>query len=144
MRVSFTGNDTLKLLHTVVAVLFMLVFIATGQYMRHSFPEAHQGNDTMRMLFRSAHIYILLSALINGAISINYIALPGWRGRLQFVASLAIAIAPVVLLLAFLVEPRPDRLDRPFALAGIVLALSGVLAAGLANFRAGAITRRDD
>ena len=60
----------------------------------------------MRMLFRSNHVYILLTAVMNGAFAIDLQRRTGWQGRVQLAGSLALAVAPLVLTVAFFVEPH--------------------------------------
>ena len=128
--------------HAIWAIGFVLVFLATGRYMRIVFPEAHQGDPTMRMLFRSAHVYILLTALLNAAYALNLRPLPGWRRGVQLLASVMLAAAPVVCLLAFFVEPAPARLDRPYALSGVILAAAGIGLAALPHLPVSKVPRQ--
>ena len=71
--------------HLVVGLGFVAVFISTGIFMRLRFPAAYEGDATMRMLYRSAHIYILLSALMNVVAGIH---MPAPSGRLQRIGSM--------------------------------------------------------
>lgn len=55
----------MKRIHFWVGVVGMLAFVCTGQYM-HIFHNHLEGMaDAPRMLYRSAHIYLLLSSIIN-------------------------------------------------------------------------------
>lgn len=121
--------------HLFWAIGFVFIFLATGRYMRAAFPELHQYDDTMRMLYRSAHVYILLAALINGAFAVNLTTASGWRRWVQLLASAAIAASPVVFLMAFFFEPAPGRLDRPYALWGAITAFAGVTLAAISSCR---------
>jgi hypothetical protein len=47
--------------HRAAGFLFVAVFLATGVYMKTQFPDAYHGDPGMRMMIRSAHVYILLS-----------------------------------------------------------------------------------
>ena len=119
--------------HSIWALLFVTVFLATGVYMRAVFPDAYRGNETMRMLYRSAHVYILLGAFINAAYAINLRVPQGTRRWLCFLGSLFIALAPLIFTLAFFFEPAPDRHDRPWSLTGTISAFAGVILATLAS-----------
>ena len=107
--------------------VFVVVFLITGMYMRASFPEMHQGDATMRMLFRSAHMYILFAALLNLAVGSYLKVAKGWQAGLQLVAAVALITAPVVFTAAFFFEPAPGRLDRPISVVGAALATFGVI-----------------
>src|SRR5260370_27112274 len=64
---TFSSGDStvMKLAHRVFGVAFVAMFLATGAYMWAHFPSAYQEDAGMRMMFRSAHVFILLSALLN-------------------------------------------------------------------------------
>lgn len=104
-----------------VGFLFAVVFTATGQYMRHTFPEAFHNDVGMRMMYRSAHVYILFAALLNLAIGWGYHPpFPGWREKLQRFGASVLLLTPAIFTIAFFVEPAPGRLDRPVVLVGAV------------------------
>jgi hypothetical protein len=48
-----------------VGVLVVGVFLITGQFMRHHEPPMGTLGDSVRLMFRSRHIYILASGLVN-------------------------------------------------------------------------------
>ena len=110
--------------HLVVGLGFVAVFVSTGIFMRLRFPAAYEGDATMRMLYRSAHIYILLSALMNVVAGIH---MPAPSGRLQRIGSMLLLVAPLFFLLAFAIEPAPARVYRPYAELGAISAASGTL-----------------
>ena len=123
--------------HAVWAGLFVAVFLATGQYMQAAFPNLYEGDETMRMLYRSAHVYILLAAFINGALAIDLRSRRGARGWFQRVGCALVAASPVIFLLAFFVEPAPGRHDRPFVLCGVICVMLGLLLAGFSSVHDG-------
>jgi hypothetical protein len=119
---------SLRTLHHAAGALYIVVFLATGAWMRSHFPDAFQGDPGMRMMFRSAHLYILLSALINLVAGAHLRLRPvRWRGILQGVGSGFLLAAPAFFTGAFFWEPAPLKLDRPFVLAGAILALTGAV-----------------
>lgn len=118
----------MRKLHLWWGILFVGVFLATGVYMRVRFPEAHRDDMGMRMMFRSAHVYILLSALLNMVLGAHLSpAEQGWRRVAERTASALLVASPAVFTAAFFIEPAPQRLDRPLALAGLILAVLGTL-----------------
>ena len=114
-------------LHFFWGLLFTTVFLATGMYMRARFPVAFTDDPTMRMLFRSAHVYILLSALPHYLLGVYLVLRGGRRRKLQWASSALLLASPVIFTCAFFFEPAPRRLDRPISLAGLVCALAGTL-----------------
>jgi len=122
-------------LHTAWGLAFVTVFVATGIYMQANFPDMHHGDATMRMLIRSAHVYILLSAIPHLLLGIYFTWRLGWRGNCQVFGSFFLMLAPLVFLGAFFFEPAPGRLDRPVALAGIVCLIAGTALHGLVSWQ---------
>lgn len=114
----------MRRVHLTLGLTFVAVFLATGLFMNLRFPGAYRGDATMRMLFRSAHIYVLLSALLNVIAGLHF---RRSGKRLQAIGSVLILIAPVLFTLAFAIEPAPGRVYRPYAEAGAVSAAVGTL-----------------
>ena len=114
--------------HRWVGYFSVIAFLLTGAYMKLRFPGAYEGDAGMRMTFRSAHVYILLSGLLNLLVGVHLRRrrVP-WRRRLQAVGSSVLLACPALFTLAFFAEPARDRLDRPVVLSALVLALTGTL-----------------
>jgi hypothetical protein len=55
----------MKRFHLIFGLLLVIVFLLTGQYMDHFHQHLQSMPDGPRMLYRSRHIYILLSGLIH-------------------------------------------------------------------------------
>ena len=88
----------------------MIVFVLTGQYMEYVHNRSLP--DGPRMMYRSRHIYLLLSGLINLSIGTYLTYRPGgWRGTLQTIGSVLLTIGPALLLAGFFREPwrGPDQ-----------------------------------
>jgi hypothetical protein len=90
--------------------------------------------DAPRLLFRSAHIYLLFAALVNLLLG-TYLrpAAARWARALQLAGSAALLATPAMFGAAFFVEPWLDGLLRPWARPAIYLSLAGVLAHVLAH-----------
>lgn len=73
-----------------------------------------------RMLFRSAHIYYLLSSIINLVLGV-YLFQFQQRHRmiLQYIASIFILVSPFFLLAGFFTEPHMSDLARPYSRVGL-------------------------
>ncbi|MBK9575470.1 MAG: hypothetical protein IPK50_20095 [Fibrobacterota bacterium] len=111
-------------IHLAWGLLFVGVFLWSGTHMKAGFPELYHGDDTVRMLYRSAHIYILFSALLNLALAGSGDDLSrGVRGWIQGISSLALMGASVLILVEFLKVSQQVELHRPLVFWGVVLSL---------------------
>jgi hypothetical protein len=81
------------------------------------------------MLYRSAHIYLLLGSLLNLVLGVYLSeASAGWRRVAGRIGSTAILLAPLLFLLAFISEPHRSDFYRPYARPAIyACALGAVL-----------------
>ena len=114
--------------HLILGFVGVVAFLATGQYMDHRWAHLAGMADRPRLLFRSAHIYLLFSSLLNLLLGIYWTrGRTGLRRGFQVVGSVLVAIGPFLFLLAFLREPWLDDLARPFATWGIYGSFAGVL-----------------
>lgn len=119
----------MRRVHLMVGAIALLAFIATGQYMDRVHAHLAGMPDASRMLYRSAHIYLLFAALINlvlGAYLTS--ARSAWGRAVQGLGSILLLATPALFLGAFAVEPGLSDLMRPWARPGIYLSLAGVLA----------------
>lgn len=115
-------------LHFAVGVAGVVVFLATGAYMRAGFPDLYATNEVLRYLYRSNHVYILLASLINVALGVHLGPVaPGWRSGVSKLGSLLALAAPAVLCLAFFLEAPRASPERILTLLGV-----SALAAGIA------------
>ena len=96
--------------------------------MKLNFPEIYSSNEIIRYQFRANHIYILLSGLINLVAGL-YIKpdYTQWRKIISFLSSVVLSLSPLILIIAFFVEPVRASAMRPLTFIGIVLLLIGVL-----------------
>ena len=56
--------------HLIVGLMFLVIFMLTGQSMDRYLGHLQDTPATQRMLYRSTHIYLLWSALLNTALGI--------------------------------------------------------------------------
>ena len=120
----------LKTLHFWFGVLAVIAFLATGQVMYHAYDQLQGLADGPRLLFRSSHLYILLSAIPHLVLAVYLEPAGAARlGRLQLPMSLLLAAATLLMTAAFFVEPRLTGLSRPLTLAGAVALLAAALLA---------------
>ena len=118
----------LRSLHLWVGVATVLVFLLSGQYMHWGYDHLDGMADSPRMMFRSAHIYLLWSGLLNTMLGL-YLEVPAknWAKALQFIGSLAILLGPPLLVMAFVSEPWLTDLVRPYARPAIYIAFGGTI-----------------
>lgn len=119
----------LKLTHLIVGGFTVITFLLTGLYMRKNFPEIYGDNQTMRMMFRGSHIYILLVGLLNVALG-SYLILSWetWKRILQVIGSVLILAATGMLIYAFFHEPFLSGIHRPVTFKAVIMLLIGVIA----------------
>lgn len=95
----------MRKLHLIVGVLAVLAFLITGQFLRFHQPPMPELDGAARLLYRSRHIYILASGLVNLMLGLYLASKPGWRGVVQSIGSCFAMLSPVFLVLAFAFEP---------------------------------------
>ncbi len=101
----------MRRLHFILGWLTVIAFLITGQLMRHHSPPLVTMSDSVRLMYRSRHIYILAAGLLHLILGIYWQALTGWRRRLQSAGSVLLVAAVPLLIAAFFVEPSLDLRD---------------------------------
>jgi hypothetical protein len=115
-------------LHLCLGAIGVVAFLVTGQYMDLRYAHLRGMADAPRLLFRSAHIYLLFSSLLNLLLGIyGRNGASALRRRLQAVGSAFIIIGPFLFTLAFLKEPWFHGFERPFSRWAIYASFAGVL-----------------
>ena len=112
-------------IHLIVGFFFLAIFLATGGYLAIIFPTAYGDEEYVRFMYRSNHIYILLASLINIALGC-YIDSSN-VGKAQKFGSFLVLLSPLILFLAFVVEPSGGLIDRPITFWGILALLIGII-----------------
>ncbi len=114
-------------LHLVFGLLIFVVFLVTGQFMRADFPDKDAIDQTLRILMRSRHIYILFSALIHVALGLHFVTSgPDWRRIIQYAGSAVLFTSSVLLTVAFVQETYIFTAFSDLSRFGIYTSLSGV------------------
>lgn len=128
---------SLRQLHRLAGAAALLLFLGTGLIMHYRYDHLRGMSDTTRLLFRSTHIYLLFTALLNGALGLYFSpAQQPVARRLQVAGSLLLLTAPLLALAAFLSEPFLGGLLRPWSRPAVFAALGGVVFHWLATLRA--------
>jgi hypothetical protein len=116
-----------KWFHLISGILLFIVFTVTGKFMRADFPDKDVIDQSLRLLMRSRHIYILFSSLIHLALGVYMTLRPQvWRRVLQFAGSAALVAASVLLVWAWRVETYELQHFSDLSREGIYLSLTGV------------------
>jgi len=88
--------------HLVFGAVLLVAFVLTGQYMDKVQGHLAGMADGPRLLYRSRHIYVLLTALVNLALGAHARDAPRWQSRaIQLTGSAAVAGASAAMVVAF-------------------------------------------
>lgn len=118
----------MKRFHLIFGLIVLVVFLLTGQYMDRYHKHLMYIPDGPRMLYRTRHIFILMSGLLHLGIGTYFFRrAQTWRRALQILGSLLITIAPVLFTIGFFYEPNLQGLHAPFSKIGIIITAVGAL-----------------
>ena len=108
----------MKRFHLIIGLTVIVIFLLTGQYMEYVHNRLLP--DGTRMLYRSRHIYLLLSGLLNLVLGIYFVPQPrGWRRTIQIIGTILIVLSPGLLLAGFFSEPHKGPEQTMVAALGI-------------------------
>jgi hypothetical protein len=124
----------MKRFHLIVGLMVVVIFLLTGQYMEYVHNRLLP--DGTRMLYRSRHIYLLLSGLLNLMLGIYFVPQPReWRRTIQIVGTILIVLSPGLLLAGFFSEPQRGPEQTRVAAFGIFSIALGTVMHALAQLR---------
>jgi uncharacterized membrane protein len=116
----------LRAIHLNAGWLFVLIFVLTGQYMRHIIHPAMETDPVLRFSIRANHIYILLFGLLHLCLGAYWrVSAKVLQQRLQLAGSGLLLAATTIAVAAFFFEPKVGE-ERPALLAAMVAAVVGV------------------
>ena len=143
-RTELEPSSALRRLHLTVGIVGILAFLGTGQFMDRRLDHLVGMADAPRALYRSAHIYILFSALLNFLLGV-YLrpARPRIARLAQYLGSAFLVLSLALLLYGFFVETPLAMIERPRIRIGIVWSLWGALLHGGAGLLNRPLTARD-
>ena len=118
----------MKRFHLIFGLVVLVVFLLTGQYMDRFHEHLQHTPDGPRMLYRTRHIFILLSGLLHLGIG-SYFSyrVQTWQRALQYLGTALITIAPVLFTIGFFYEPHLQGLYAPLSKKGIIMLAVGAL-----------------
>jgi hypothetical protein len=106
--------ESMKRFHLIFGLLVIVIFLLTGQYMDKFLQHLEGMPDGPRMLYRTRHIFILLSGLLNVGIGTYFsYGVTRWRRVLQFLGSGLIVVATALFVVGFFTEPKLSGLATP-------------------------------
>jgi len=134
MMVAFGGE--MRRLHFILGWVTVIAFLITGQLMRHHSPPLITMSDSVRLLYRSRHIYILAAGLLHLMLGIYWRPFDDWRRRVQTTGSVVMVAAVPLLIAAFFVEPAHGVLaDTPWSHFGLYALYGGTMLHALCGFK---------
>ena len=114
--------------HIIFGVLVVIAFLLTGQYMDKFYNHLAGMADGPRLLYRTRHIFILLSGLLHLGIGTYFVyRRERWRWILQLLGSLMITASSLFFIVAFFQEPRLVDMHTPLTHKGTYLIAVGTL-----------------
>ena len=118
----------MKRFHLIFGLVLLVVFLLTGQYMDRFHEHLKFTPDGPRMLYRTRHIFILLSGLLHLGIGTYFsYRTQTWRRVMQYLGSALITIAPVLFTIGFFYEPHLQGLYAPLSKKGVIMIAVGAL-----------------
>ncbi|MDQ3062272.1 MAG: hypothetical protein M3R14_05340 [Acidobacteriota bacterium] len=115
-------------LHLVLGIIFVIIFLVTGKFMRVDFPDKEIIPQDFRLLMRSRHIYILFSSFVHILLGV-YLQIETriWRKTLQLFGSTLLITGSIFLVWAFVYETYTTKTFSEASLWGIYLSLGGTI-----------------
>jgi hypothetical protein len=118
----------LKPLHLIVGVAGIVAFVLTGQYMGIFLKGLAEMPDGPRLLYRSAHLYLMWSSLLNLVVGFYFVAASSQGARVaQSIASAMLLVGPPLMLAGFFIESPINDLNRAFSDWANYFALAGTI-----------------
>lgn len=123
-------------LHLIFGIAVFIIFLITGKFMRVDFPDKDVIPQDFRLLMRSRHIYILLSALLHILLGLYFqTSAKTWRKVLQIFGSLLLFAGTITLVCAFFYETYTAHSFSEASRSGLYLTLAGTLIHLFGGFR---------
>lgn len=123
-------------LHLIFGLIVFVVFLITGRFMRADFPDKEIISQEFRLLMRSRHIYILLSAFIHILLGL-YLQTDAkaWRKYLQMLGSALLFAGTILLVWAFVYETYTTQHFSDVSRSGLYTTLAGTAFHLFSRFR---------
>lgn len=118
----------MKKVHLIFGVLVVIGFVLTGQYMDKFYNHMRGMPDAPRLLYRTRHLFILFSGLLNLGIGAYFTYRTEiWQRTLQVLGSLFIFAASLLFIIGFFDEPNRGDLRTPLSHYGAYAIAAGAV-----------------
>jgi di/tricarboxylate transporter len=118
----------MRRIHLIFGIIFLIIFLITGRFMRLDFPDKDLIPQDFRLLMRSRHIYILLSSFIHISIGLYLQIQPQtWRKYLQIIGSVLLLTGTILLISAFFYETYTTKTFTDISRFGLYSTLGGII-----------------
>jgi hypothetical protein len=122
--------------HRLLGLAAVALFLVTGLIMRRQHLELLSVDSGLRMLFRSRHVYLLFSGLVNVTVGLGFVLPSSGRGsRFALSGSILMLLSPLLLAAAFFLEPMASGRAGRLSALGVFVAFLGVGAYSLGTWR---------
>ena len=129
---------SLKYLPVAFGIGGIVAFVLTGQYMAILLNGLNDMADGPRLLYRTSHLYLMWSSLLNLVVGFYFAAAATKSARsAQIISSVALLAGVPLLLIGFGLEARTNDLSRPFCGVANYLALGGAIVHVIASRKTG-------
>ncbi len=123
----------MKLMELAWGAIVVVAFLASGVYLK-VITDPDTELDLARMMYRSNHIYLLMSGLTvilwaQRKRTASIAVVVSW---LRYLAGVSIVIAPLLFVIAFVVEAGVVDSQRLWTFYGVIVLFAGVMASLLA------------
>jgi len=118
----------MRKVHLILGIIVLIIFLLTGQYMDKYFHHMVGVPDGPRLLYRTRHIFILLSGLTNLGIAAYFTYRERfWPRAFQLIGSGLILLSSFLYTVAFFYEPGLEGLRTPLSHWGTYCIAAGVI-----------------
>lgn len=118
----------MKKVHLIFGLVVVIIFLLTGQYMDKYFHHLVGMPDAPRLLYRTRHIFILLSGLLNLGIGAYFTyRTETWQRVTQLLGSLFVFTASLLFVIGFFYEPNRGDLRTPLSHYGAYAIAAGAV-----------------
>ncbi len=123
----------MKLMELAWGAIVVVAFLVSGVYLK-VITDPDTELDLARMMYRSNHIYLLMSglAVILWAQRKRTASIAVAVSWLRYLAGVSIVIAPLLFVIAFVVEAGVIDSQRLWTFYGVIVLFAGVMASLLA------------
>ena len=126
----------MKKVHLIFGILVVVVFLLTGQYMDKFYNHLVGMAEGPRLLYRTRHIFILLSGLLHLVIGAYFVyRVEAWQRTFQLLGSLLTFVASFLFIIAFFYEPNLGTLRTSLSHWGAYTITAGALLHVLSGVR---------